>query len=92
MLGKEPAGEDKPLQAYLFQLGDSDQFAVSLDPTGSNLPTGDRAEWCLRKEFSLGVQDPMPVPMDPEPVLRGIRVRGYFTWHLYHTEPFGTSQ
>lgn len=92
MLGKEPAGEDKPLQAYLFQLGDSDQFAVSLDPTGSNLPTGDRAEWYLRKEFLLGVQNPMPVPMDPEPVLRGIRVRGYFTWHLYHTEPFRTSQ
>jgi len=86
------SGEDEAVQAYLFQFEDSDQFAVSLDRTGLNLPTRDGSRWRLRKEFLLGVQDPMPVPMNPEPVLRGIRVRGYFTWHLYHTAPFGTSQ
>ena len=89
----QPAnGEFEAAQAYMFELGDSDLFAVTLDCTGSNLPAGDGSEWRLRDEFLLGVQDLMPVPLNPEPVLRSIRSKGYFTWHHFRSGFFGTSQ
>ncbi len=87
-----PEEEDEAVQAYLFQLDDSDVFAVTLSRSGSSLPGSGSLHWRCREEFLLGVHQPVPAPIDPEPILRGVRARGYFVWRLSHTEPFGTSQ
>jgi hypothetical protein len=85
--------EDGMQRAYLFQCGDTPLFAVSLDSQGENLPEVCRESWHLRSEFSLGVHAPVPAAIDPEPILRGIRAHGYFTWCEGNTsKPHGTSQ
>jgi hypothetical protein len=66
-------------------------FGVSLDSHGKNLPVCDGG-WVLRTEFSLGVHEPVPAPIDPEPILRGIRSQGYFVWQARRTLPYGTAQ
>jgi hypothetical protein len=80
--------------AYLFQCGHSDTFAISVDHTGANLPIESCAQgWRLQREFPLGVHEPVPLPIDPEPVLRGIRAHGYFLWRNANTsKPQGTTQ
>jgi hypothetical protein len=78
--------------AYLFQWEGTDLFAITIDPSGGNLPRPEAGEWNSRGEVVLGVRDPLPVPIDPEPVLRGLRATGFFTWRLDRTRPFGTSQ
>jgi hypothetical protein len=82
------------LTAYLFQCAHTDTFAISLDRTGANLPTESCDQgWTLRREFPLGVHEPVPLEIDPEPVLRGIRARGYFVWRNANTsKPHGTTQ
>jgi hypothetical protein len=89
-----PALYDDSRPAYLFQCGDTDLFAVSLDETGANIPTDNCWEgWHLRSEFPLGVHEAVPVPIDPEPILRGIRAHGYYVWREGNTsKPHGTSQ
>ena len=69
-----------PLAAYLFECRDTRQLmAVCLDPSGVPLPVGHcSGGWHLVREFPLSVHDPMPVAMNPEPVLRGIQADGYF--------------
>jgi hypothetical protein len=86
-----PDKEDEVLKAYLFQLDGTDKFAVTLSRSGSNLPPP-CAEWRLLNEFLLGAQEVVPIPISPEPILRGIRANGYFEWRMPHIEPFGTSQ
>ena len=76
--------------AFLFESADSKQQAVSLLPDGRDLPT--EITWKRRAEFALGVHEAMPVPIDPEPVMRGIEADGYFVWPTKRTLPFGTSQ
>jgi hypothetical protein len=72
---------DDSTTAFLFQCGDSEVFAVSHDRTGANIPTGECAEgWLLRKAFRLGVCNPVPAAIQPEPILRGIASDGYFIW------------
>jgi hypothetical protein len=67
--------------AYLFQCGDNGLFAVTLDPTGRNISRGACAEgWALKTEFALGVHEPVPAAIDPEPIIRGIRALGYYIW------------
>ena len=65
---------------------------MTLDRTGCGLP--ERADaWTYEKTFVLGVQHVMPVAMNPEPVLRGIRAVGFYVWNggrVNHTT--GTSQ
>jgi hypothetical protein len=39
----------------------------------------------LREEFLLGVQEPVPAAISPEPVLRGIRAKGYYMWRSGYT-------
>jgi len=76
-----PALDDDARTAYLFRSGDS--FAVSLDKAGANLPPPvDGGAWQFQQQFELGVKEAMPAPIDPEPILRGIKSRGYFVWHL----------
>jgi hypothetical protein len=70
------------LHAYLFECeGDAGLFAVSLEPLGSNIPLAPCFDgWRMREAFELGVHEAMPVAIDPEPVLQGIRARGYYVW------------
>jgi hypothetical protein len=78
-------------QAYLFQCGDNGLFAVSLDASGENLPRGACAEgWRLKVAFLLGVREPVPASISPEPILRGVRAVGYYVWR--EGMPHGTSQ
>ena len=82
---------DDARRAYLFQCGEGDLFAVSLDKGGANIPAGACGEaWHLRDEFPLGVQQAMPIGIAPEPVLRGIDADGYFLWRMGSIP--GTSQ
>jgi hypothetical protein len=67
--------------AFLFQCGESDVFAVSRDRSGANIPTTDCVGgWLLRETFLLGVREPVPAAIEPEPILRGIAADGYFIW------------
>jgi hypothetical protein len=67
--------------AFFFQCGDEQLFAVSLDKTAGNIPRSTCTQgWLLREEFLLGVQEPVPAPISPEPILRGIRAKGYYIW------------
>ena len=79
------------LQAYLFQCDDERLFAVSLLPSGSNIPRSACADgWRFKAAFALGVHFPVPASIDPEPILRGIRALGYYIWR--EGTPHGTSQ
>ena len=78
-------------EAHLFQCGDNGLFAVTLDATGMNLPRGACAEgWRLKTSFLLGVREPVPASISPEPILRGVRAVGYYVWR--EGMPHGTSQ
>ena len=82
---------DDTTTAFLFQCGESDLFAVSLDHTGANIPKIECASgWLLRDSFRLGVREPVRVAIQPEPILRGIAANGYFIWRTGKIH--GTSQ
>ena len=67
--------------AYLFQCDREELFAVSTDKAGVNIPrTSCTQGWLLRQEFQLGRQDPVPAPIEPEPIIRGINAKGYYIW------------
>jgi hypothetical protein len=89
-----PAGDQDARAAYLFFCPFTNRYGVTLDKSGSNLPQqGCDAGWQLQAEFPLGVHEALPAPMDPEPVLRGIRAVGYFVWREGPVRtPRGTSQ
>lgn len=79
--------------AFLFERLEPHIFAITLDREGANLPASDGFHrWERVAEFPLGVQEVVPTAADPEPILRGLRARGYFIWEAGHTQPFGTSQ
>ena len=80
--------------AFLFQCGATDLWAITLDGTGANLPReGCEAAWELRQKFALGIREPIPAPLPPEPVLVGIRADGYYVWRDTNTsKPHSTSQ
>ena len=72
---------DDATTAFLFQCGKSDLFAVSGDRTGANIPRAECPEgWLLRTAFKLGIHEPVPVGIEPEPILRGVAADGYFIW------------
>ena len=86
-----PAGDIDNSPAYLFRCGHL--LAVSLDPTGSNLPDeGCYVGWKRVADFALGVREPVPAAMSPEPILRGIRAYGYYVWSESSARPTGTNQ
>ena len=86
-----PAGDVDARPAHLFRYGDL--FAVSLDPTGANIPRdGCYDGWKYVSELQLGVHEVMPVAMNPEPILRGIRAHGYYVWSASSGSPTGTTQ
>jgi len=64
---------DDATTAFLFQCGKSDLFAVSRDRTGANIPRVECPDgWLLRTAFKLGIHEPVPVAIEPEPILRGV--------------------
>ena len=72
---------DDARTAFLFQCGNGELFAVSLDTSGANIPrTLCTHGWRCREAFRLGVHEAMPVAISPEPILRGIKADGYFIW------------
>jgi hypothetical protein len=82
---------DDTTTAFLFQCSNCDLFAVSHDQTGANVPTAECPDgWVLRNTFRLGVREPVPVAIEPEPILRGIVADGYFIWRAGRMH--GTSQ
>lgn len=55
---------DDARRAFLFQCGEGDLFAVSLDRNAANIPANIcDAVWRLRDAFPLGVQEAMPISM-----------------------------
>jgi hypothetical protein len=89
-----PALDNDTRAAYLFRCGDTDLYAISLDPQGRNIPVADcKYTWRLEASFRLGVHEPVPIAIDPEPILRGISAEGYFVCRQANTsKPHGTSQ
>ena len=60
------AGDIDARPAHLFRCGDL--YAVSLDPTGSNIPRdGSDKVWEHVLQFELGVHEAVPAAMNPEP-------------------------
>ena len=67
--------------AYFFRSGDLG--AVTLDSGGFNLPSQrTKTPWVFVKSFILGVQHVGLAEINPEPIIRGIRARGYYVWPL----------
>jgi hypothetical protein len=89
-----PALDVDARPAFLFQCGASDLWAVTLDESGATLPkSGSQDRWVLRTKFPLGVHEPVPVPIDPEPIIRGIGADGSYVWRQGNTsKTHGTSQ
>ena len=88
------ADERDAVEAYLFDCDCEPLFAITRDPTGANLPHGScLVGWRLRSTFALGVREAMPLAINPEPVLRGLRGDGYYIWREGHVRnPSGTTQ
>ena len=90
---QEPASEaDAEKPAYLFRCLESGHYAISTDPAGENLP-GEIciSGWRFMKSLSLEVQQPLPLNINPEPVIRALADRGYYLLAA-DGQPHGTSQ
>jgi hypothetical protein len=69
--------------AYLFQCGNEELFAVSPDKSGGVIPRSSCTQgWLLRRAFQLDAQEPVPAPIDSEPIIRGINAKGYYIWRV----------
>ena len=86
-----PAGDDDARTAYVFRCGESDLYAITLEEIGSNLPKCQH-RWRRTQQFALGVREVVPLPLSPEPILRGIMKDGFFLWRDAPSNPHGTSQ
>jgi hypothetical protein len=87
------AGTDDTSPAYLFRRReDPSLHAISRDPTGANLPTdGTTGGWVFDGMVALGVREALPLPVNPEPLLRGLMSDGFYVWQD-RSNPSGTSQ
>jgi hypothetical protein len=88
-----PALSDDARPAFMFQCAESNLWAITLDGSGAVLPKDRCTEgWVLRQKFPLGVHEPLPFPIDPEPIIRAIDADGYFLWRQGAGQPHATSQ
>lgn len=72
---------DAFVTAYLFRCEGEDLYAVSHDITGSNIPRSPcTLGWRLCEEFQLARHLPVPAPILPGPILKGISDVGYYVW------------
>jgi hypothetical protein len=86
-----PAGINDAAPAFLFQC--DDMYAVTLDESGANIPTtGCYGQWRRLSKFALGVNDAVPVTINPEPILRGLKAYGYYVWREGASHREATSQ
>ena len=86
-----PAADDEPLDAHLFLCLENGHYAVTTDPSGTNIPASAcRSGWKHVKAFSLGVREALPITTNPEPVIRAVRDHGYYVHDS--DNPHGTSQ
>jgi hypothetical protein len=89
-----PAGDNDARGAYLFLCPRTNCYGITLEKSGANLhDQGCDAGWQFQAEFPLGIREAIPAPMDPEPVIRGIKADGYFVWREGPVRnPSGTAQ
>jgi hypothetical protein len=80
------------LTVYLFENDAEDTFGVCRTAQASALPAPRAGTWTLKLKFDLAVDQPNPIGIAPEPVLRGLAANGYFVWSRHEINPFGTSQ
>lgn len=87
------AGDDDATVAFLFvSRSDTFTYAVCRDPHCAKLLSdGTESGWTRQAKFALGVREAMPIPVAPEPVLRGLEANGYYIWRD-GSNPKGTSQ
>ena len=79
---------DTSRTAYLFQCEGEDLYAVSHDSTGGNIPRSPcTLGWRLCEKFQLGLRTPVPAPIMPDPILRGIADVGYYMWRGWSSGP-----
>ncbi len=79
---------DASVTACLFQCEGEDLYAVSHDSTGSNIPRSPcRLGWRLCEEFKLARHLPVPAPILPDPILKGIADVGYYVWRGWSSGP-----
>jgi hypothetical protein len=79
---------DAAIRAYLFQCEGEDLYAVSHDITGSNIPRSPcTLGWRLCKEFQLARHLPVPAPILPDPILKGMADVGYYVWRGWSSGP-----
>jgi hypothetical protein len=75
-LDKAQLDEDG-VQAYLFKEEGTDRRAVAI---AKEMLPETTSSWSMECGFILGVHHIMPIPHDPEPVLRGILNSGHYVW------------
>ena len=79
---------DAAVTAFLFRCEGEDLYAVSHDSTGSNIPRSPcTLGWRLCEEFKLARHLPVPAPILPDPILKGIADVGYYVWRGWSSEP-----
>jgi hypothetical protein len=87
------SGDKDATPAYLFcSRRDPAVRAITRHPNGDNLPPDAAPDgWRFESMIALGVREALPVPISPEPVLRGLLADGLFIWRE-RSNPKGTSQ
>jgi hypothetical protein len=87
-----PASGSDAQEAHLFLCLGTGHYAVSNDPSGENLPKEACNEgWKYVQAFALGVREPVPIGVDPEPIIRALRDDGFYVLGN-GTRPHGTAQ
>ncbi len=80
------------MKAHLFLCIDNGHYAVSQDKDGGNLPRDECAGgWRFVRSLTVEVEQPLPLAVDPEPILRGLKADGYYVLGADRA-PHGTSQ
>jgi hypothetical protein len=82
-----PALDSDAREAFLFESANGRWRAVALDREGSALPKDGGQKWRLLSRFDLGVYEAVPDNIDPEPILSGIRARGFYLWRVERMRP-----
>lgn len=84
---------DEAQRCYLFRCaGDDELMAISTDPTARNITTRQcLTRWVPEGEVFVGVQEALPLSLNPEPVLRGLRIAGFYVWKA-PSSPTSTTQ